>query len=260
MKVVKRFHKLKVAPVTVGPTHSFSPAPAAGSEGRDLFALPKGRDQAPASPRLRGAGKQASQSVRRTYCAVLPYSSAQSCEPVRVAYLTNSSGRSGVGHRAIRVKRQLDSMGVEVTDFHFDGTRALLSKNGRPADWVKKWPGLLGNKSINWVRLGRKLQSYIELTDGNDYRVYHATNQSLSWLGKRLQPMVVTVHDIIEVTDPQDKRAEILNKYLLSGIERAEHIICVSQYTADEVVRFFKVDEEKITVIRNGVGPEYHVI
>lgn len=181
---------------------------------------------------------------------------------MRIAYLTNSSHLSGVGHRAKNIHDAVSLLAEDkkLVEFNLDGQRGLLSKNGKPIAWTKKWPGLLGNKSINWLRLGKKLEKYIKHKDKNEYDLIHATNQTLSWLTTNLRPMIVTVHDLIELTDPQDKKSAFLNKQLINGVPKADHIIAVSDYTADQIKKVFNIPAEKITVIHNGVGSEFYEI
>jgi glycosyltransferase involved in cell wall biosynthesis len=181
---------------------------------------------------------------------------------MRIAYLTNSSDRSGVGYRALEIKKHIraSKKDVRIYDFHLDGRRGLLSKEGRPIDWVSTRFGLK-NKSINWIRLGSRWKKYIRQRDKRQYDVWHVTNQSLSWLTRSaVQPTVVTVHDLIELTDPQHKLAKYVNRYLLSGIKDATQIIAVSKYTAGEVEKYYGISGDKITVIYNGVGNEWQHI
>jgi glycosyltransferase involved in cell wall biosynthesis len=78
-------------------------------------------------------------------------------------------------------------------------------------------------------------------------------------MAKKLEPTVLTVHDIIEVLDPQDKKAYWLNKYLYSGITRATKLIAVSNYTAKAVSDYYGVDQNLIEVIYNGVDDFYKI-
>lgn len=181
---------------------------------------------------------------------------------MRIAYLTNSAERSGVGHRAMEIKKHIRELpeDVKMYDFHLDGNRGLLSKEGRPVDWVSTKLGLK-NKSINWIRLGSRWKSYIKHRDKRQYDIWHMTNQSLSWLARSAwQPTVVTVHDLIELNDPQNKLARFMNAYLLSGITEATQIIAVSKYTAGEIKKHFGLADDKVTVIYNGVGDEWQDI
>lgn len=179
-----------------------------------------------------------------------------------IAYLVNANPKSGVGHRAYQIRRRLEEEGssMRLTRFALEGERALLSKNGRPAAWLTSWPGILGSKSVNWIRLGSLLKKYVQSTDKNSYQLFHATNQTLSFLRPSFSPFVVTVHDIIEVTDSQTTLGGILSRYLYKGISEADHIIAVSDYTANQVQEYYGVPPEKITVIYNGASGAYHLI
>ncbi len=183
-------------------------------------------------------------------------------DDMRIAYLTNSTDRSGVGLRALKIQQQLRHRAdIKIYEFNFDGTRGLLSKEGRPVDWVSTRGKWRKSKSINWVRLARRWKKYTAKTDRRDYDLWDITNQSLSFLANRAaKPTVLTVHDIIEVTSPQQPLARYLNQYLLSGLNVASHIIAVSMYTAQQIKDHYHIPEEKITVIYNGVGEEWQSI
>lgn len=162
---------------------------------------------------------------------------------MNVAYLTNASRESGIGHRAYHVRLELEKQpDIQLTDIKYN-------PNTLP---FRPWPGALGSKSVNWIRWGRKLQMRAD--------VYDITNQTLAFLAKRFSPTVLTVHDIIEVLEPQDKRAALINAYLYSGIPKAQHIIAVSEYTKRAVIERYDVRASNITVVPNGVGGEFHPI
>ena len=175
-----------------------------------------------------------------------------------IAYLTNTSQFSGVGQRAFNIKQRLDPAVVgEIEEYQLDGQAGTLQRQGETVDTLMPWPGMLERKSVNWLRLGRRLA---RRSKPEDHSLWHLTNQTLSWLAKRLEPSLVTVHDIIEVLEPQDTRAALLNRYLYSGIASATRVICVSNYTKQSVLERYELEEDTLTVIHNGIGPEYHPI
>lgn len=178
---------------------------------------------------------------------------------MKIAYVTNAKSDSGVGHRAVNIARRLQGQSdVELDVFVMNGEEMTVKKNGVLVTTLTKWPGALGKKTVGWVRLGRVVKS--EVARG-DYDVVHLTNQTLSFLvNNKSTPSVVTVHDIIEVLDPQTRGGYLVNKYLYSGIDRADHIIAVSRYTAGAVRKYYGVPEDGIRVIYNGVGDEFHPI
>lgn len=167
---------------------------------------------------------------------------------MKVAYITNAEGNSGVGHRAVNIAKRLEGGGDVVLD-RFD--------MGKRVEALRKWPGILGTKTVGWLRLGGAVRREIE---EGDYDVVHLTNQTLSFLVSDKVPTVVTVHDIIELLDPQTRGACLVNKYLYSGIAKADHVIAVSEYTAQTLRDFYKLPDDRITVIPNGVGDEFYCI
>lgn len=177
-----------------------------------------------------------------------------------IAYITNASQYSGVGHRAARVLHGLQHQytdTVQPIPYAIDGEQGVILKGDRELLTNQAFPGILGSKSIQWIRLGNALQRSIS---DDSYGLYHCTNQTLSFLAKRLKPTVVTVHDIIEVTDPQKKSAYWVNKYLYGGITKADRIISVSQYTSTMLQQHYGIPAERIHVIPNGVDDTFRPI
>lgn len=162
---------------------------------------------------------------------------------MKIGYIVNAPLETGIGHRAACIRRELQKQAeLEICDITFDTSNLPF----RP------WPGVLGNKSMNWMRWGRRIDVVAD--------VFDVTNQTLSFVAKRLTPTVVTVHDIIEVIEPQDSRAALLNKYLYSGISKASHIIAVSEYTKKTIMDYYRLPAARISVIPNGVAAEFYPI
>lgn len=179
---------------------------------------------------------------------------------VNIAYFTNSSRQQAVGLRAHHVRRELAAdRTIALTPFLLDGEKNTVSRSEQQIFNIAHWPGPLAKKSVSWLRLGRRLSKYIR-QDDTQYQLYHFTNQTLSFLARRLRPAIVTVHDIIELTDPQDSFAYFINRRLYSGIRQADHIIAVSKYTKQELVERLAVPSEQISVIPNGVSADFHPI
>ncbi len=177
---------------------------------------------------------------------------------MKVAFVTNAGRYSGIGYRAKQVKMLLrkESM-FEVDEFYLDGNKGVLKKNGEVVKKIRKWPSVLGSKTVGWLRLGRLVKKEIKK---GEYDLVHLTNQTLSFLVTSTTPTVVTVHDIIEVLEPQQRISGVVNSYLYSGIKKAERIIVVSEYTANDVKNYYGIADEKISVVYNGVGDEFHEI
>jgi alpha-1,3-rhamnosyl/mannosyltransferase len=92
--------------------------------------------------------------------------------------------------------------------------------------------------------------------------VYHYPHFDLP-LGAKGAALVVTIHDVYPLTDPgycsRMKRAYFRRLSRRSG-RRAARIIAVSEYTKSEIVKHLKTPEEKIIVVPQSQGPEYHPI
>lgn len=115
--------------------------------------------------------------------------------------------------------------------------------------------GPLDNRrmTILWHRLGVPLP--IELLAGRA-DVLHAPDFSLPpSVGAST---VVTIHDLAFMTHPECAVPALrayLNRVVPRAVRRADHIIAVSQRTADDLVDLLGVEPKKITVIHLGVDP-----
>lgn len=101
--------------------------------------------------------------------------------------------------------------------------------------------------------------SLLKILEGN-YDVFHQTHfetYCLKALGNK--KMVTTFHDMNHV-----KYADLYKYNLIKGrhwmegvqrksVARANQIIAISQSTKDDLINFFNIDEQKITVIHHGV-------
>lgn len=75
------------------------------------------------------------------------------------------------------------------------------------------------------------------------------------------RPMVVTVHDIAPLAMPKILDSRLKRRYARLLIERATAhaaaILCVSEFTAQELISRLGVSREKITVAHQGVDPAW---
>lgn len=169
-----------------------------------------------------------------------------------IALITNALPDSGVGARAHEIGQRITrNTDMVVTPILINGNTNTLRIGEHTTQTIPAIPGPLGTKSISWIRLASKIP---------EFDIYDLTNQTLSFIAKKRKPSIVTVHDIIELTNPQDYRAYFINRYLMGGITKATKIITVSEYTKDMVAHHFRIPERNIEVIPNGVSGEYHPI
>lgn len=75
-------------------------------------------------------------------------------------------------------------------------------------------------------------------------------------------PLVTTIHDIIHLKFPQflpNKAAYYYAYFMISqALRKSKKIITVSNHTKQDLLKTFKVNEDKITVIYNGVSKEFN--
>ncbi len=176
---------------------------------------------------------------------------------IKVAYFINAAPDSGVGRRAAEISHRLTNFGIAATNIILDGENGMLTVDKKTLKQITAWPGMFGKKSVNWLRLGR---AAVALKEIKEHQVFHLTNQSLGFLAKKVSPTVVTVHDLIELTDPQNGLAALLNRRLYNGINRADKVICVSNFTRQAVTKHLSIPSDKTVVIPNGVSADFHPI
>ena len=85
----------------------------------------------------------------------------------------------------------------------------------------------------------------------------HFSNHHLGrWICWLTQPCIVTVHDLVRLAfphAPEDRMVAIGLALDRRGIRNATHVICVSEATKKDLMQHLAVEEEKITVIHNGI-------
>lgn len=143
--------------------------------------------------------------------------------PSQIAYVTNASSQSGVGKPAREIARYLARQG----EFQLHEYPLAAPSKRIP-------------KPLQWWRAARRLPK-------EGFSAWHLTNQTLSFI--RRAPAIITVYDLIELIEPQVKFGRPLAQALYSGIPRAAHLICVSQYTKQTLQEHYRISEENITVI-----------
>lgn len=92
-------------------------------------------------------------------------------------------------------------------------------------------------------------------------QVFHATEHLLMPLGD--VPSVMTVHDLIFKLFPQHHKR--LNYYFLNAamplfVKRADAIITVSQATKNDLMRYYRTPDRKITVVHEAASPNFRVM
>ncbi|NBB88885.1 MAG: glycosyltransferase [Bacteroidetes bacterium] len=91
--------------------------------------------------------------------------------------------------------------------------------------------------------------------------LYHGLSHELPLSIKKFRcPALVTMHDLIYKRFPHYFGWWDRNIYDLKwrwSVHAADHIVAISKSTADDLIRFFKVDPKKISVIYNCVSADF---
>ena len=85
--------------------------------------------------------------------------------------------------------------------------------------------------------------------------VVHETYYSRRRVAPRSARAVVTVYDMIHERLPQEFRAnDPTRRVKAAAVARADHVICISEYTRRDLVELLRVDPAKISVVYLGVA------
>ncbi len=170
----------------------------------------------------------------------------------RIAYVTNAPPQAGMGKPAREIAACVTRQGTFAVDRYFlDGAARTLTVNVEERAQLSRFPHPLDVKPVTWWRLARHLPAA-------GYDLWHFTNQTLSFIPRT--PAIVTVYDLIELLDPQERFGRPVARVLYRGVPRARHIICISQYTRKTVQDTYAVPDDRITVIPLGVRRDFTAI
>jgi len=115
----------------------------------------------------------------------------------------------------------------------------------------------ISRPNIKVIQTHKALQKWHCLREKID--LYHGTNFRLR--GKGRYGNVITIHDLAFKYYPnflKKKFGQFLSFLKTKrDVEKADRIIAVSQSTANDIVRFFKIDPNKIRVIYHGVEANF---
>lgn len=127
----------------------------------------------------------------------------------------------------------------------------LKSPNLQKVKVGAKWYGWKEQIIFPWILYRAKL----------DLMHFTHFNSPILYIKKSL----VTIHDITPYFFPGHKMKSWLRRtafrlVFASGVHKAQHIIAVSKSTKQDIVRYFKINPEKVTVIYEGAEVQFCVI
>jgi len=157
--------------------------------------------------------------------------------------------RTGIGHYTLQLAQALNRLGHEVRGLTLDplAPPTPLTHSDSPA-WRKGLARLPGARTLRRIRLQVKLDR--QAAPG---WLYHETN----YIPLRFDgPTVITVHDLAWIRHPEThpiERVRYLEHHFPRALERADHILTVSEFTRAELMQIFDIPAERITVTHLGV-------
>lgn len=139
-------------------------------------------------------------------------------------------------------------LGVMHTKNHYIQNEPLPIK-GNFSDRV-----LNGNQRYDY----RLNQLYCKrLLEKSDFDVFHPTYYDPYFLKKLKKPLVITIHDMTYERLPEYFWAQDpLSQQKRLNIKRADAIITISNTTRKDLLSFFDVDPDKVSVIYHGIDAE----
>jgi glycosyltransferase involved in cell wall biosynthesis len=176
--------------------------------------------------------------------------------PKRVLLVANfePDGQQSMGRYAAWLERMLVRRGYSVTVTKPRPFFALLSRNAS----LSKYLGYI-DKFILFPPKLRRLATKSDLV----HIIDHSNSMYLSSIGTA--PALITCHDLLAVRAARGEFPEtrtgwsgrLLQRWILSGLKRAQNVVCVSQKTAADLVALTGGAESRVTVIYNTLNREF---
>jgi len=167
---------------------------------------------------------------------------------------------TGIGRYTYEISKELilnDEFDVEF--FYGYHSKKLLhpSKNSE----IKNIKSLL-TKNQFIKKVARKILMLSSKIISPKYNLYWSPN-FIPINGIKASKIVTTVHDFSFYLHPQwhpIERLDYFNKYFLKNIKKTDWIITGSEFTKQEIIKYLKFPDEKITVIHHGIDKNLYKI
>lgn len=160
-----------------------------------------------------------------------------------------SEGMVGVGRYAKNVFLHLALMGENPipVDWRYDESFLSIMGEHVPTPVVISNPWL-ATKNLLWhFFLLEKLKKKVDSLD-----IVFDPSQFLHPIGNLKIPLVYVVHDVSFINYPECHRRgkkTLFQLFFKDTLQKADCIVCVSHYTKNELLKYFPVNHDKISVI-----------
>ncbi len=168
------------------------------------------------------------------------------------------------------IVRPMPNFSMDVyADSLIDGLRTVRP-NWEIIDFKPK-PLDRSSRSV-WVRLQKGYERFWHFPNAISQQqadIYHiieaAEAHAVYGLKRNQKKAVVTCHDLINFYSQENLRGSVqvpfISRYLwlrgVRGMEKADHIVAVSDATAKEITQILDVGSSQVTVTHNGVNPAF---
>jgi glycosyltransferase involved in cell wall biosynthesis len=165
------------------------------------------------------------------------------CIFMDVTIINNSKKETGLGKYAFELSKRLSK--AEIGYIFLDYDNGLIREvNSNTVSNVRRFP--LEHRYLWYLRAQPGIPSH---------DVYHLSNQNISFL--KVNPKIVTCHDIFHVTHPRNFVHKMVGSLVYSGLKNAVRIITCSEYTKSEIVKYYGIPQDNISVVYSGVDNRF---
>ncbi|WP_036477640.1 glycosyltransferase family 1 protein [Myxosarcina sp. GI1] len=164
-------------------------------------------------------------------------------------------------------------------DVYADNLISQLKKIRSNWEFIEIAPQSWSNKIENSWHSGNPVKKYYErfwrypqVVCQQNVDLFHIIDHTdghiAYWLKKSGKPILITCHDLVQFVYPEilkdQSRLPALSmaswRYSVGGMKVANRIIAVSENTAKDVSKMLNIESQKITVVSNGVDPQFRVL
>jgi alpha-1,3-rhamnosyl/mannosyltransferase len=187
---------------------------------------------------------------------------------VVVSELGTLGPRTGVGHYTAELLRCLRQQAPGKVECYPYGWRRYVknvaaraqarsrpsASDTPPAARSGSWRRRVTERLRNWVRQ-RTLTSFRRFCVRHGIQIYHEPNHVPLPIDL---PTVVTIHDLSVLLHPEwhpSERVAQFAQQFEQGLMHCQHIVAVSEFTRQEIIRHLNVPPEAVTRTYNGIRP-----
>jgi hypothetical protein len=165
-----------------------------------------------------------------------------------ILVINNRPTLSGIGRYAEQLICSLREMDISVD---------YLNWNSEIIEELFRKAMQLNNKALLYSEEALRIVSQVLFTFKvrKGYDLYHIATPALTFIVVTRRPAVVTIHDLVPYAEPRSI-TDILIRKSIGLVKRAHCIICVSESTRSDLLRFMDVDPKKVRVVYYGVDHE----